>query len=121
VLNNLVIIYKHRDHIGNTIDRIKDLNLFNENFTFLYMIIACLGSFFSPRPSSRHRPRINVDIAIPFRIYCGKQHDARDNSSILSKADTLNQQTKKILEFLFFFFFNYLFAKSVALVNNFLI
>jgi len=89
-------------------------------FTFLYIEIAWEGSFVIPRPRSKHRPRINVDRAIPFRIYWGKQPDARDNSSISSNADTLIKQ---------FFLLNiftirisiYLFAKSVALVNNFLV
>lgn len=59
-------------------------------YTFLYIIIAWLESCFIPWPRSKQRPRINDAIAIPFCIYCGKQQDARDNSSMSSKDDTLN-------------------------------
>ena len=92
MLNNLVIVDKHLDRIGST--RSKTLNNSTKSlcisFTFLYISADCAVSFFTPNPSSRHLPRINIAIAIPFRIYCGKQQDTRDNSSILSNAATLN-------------------------------
>lgn len=37
-------------------------------------------------------------MAMPFRMYCGKQHDTRDNSSMFSSAETLN--TRASLSFL---------------------